>query len=83
MRQMKVIGTLVVVLLAADLVIRSTSGHAEVGPVSHPKVVGIAAHSGINGSGSTIYRIWDDGLVEQNKTCPMSEWCGWTIVPEE
>ena len=82
MRQMKVIGTLVVVLLAADLVIRSTSGHPEVGPVVHPKVVGIAAHSKANNLGSTIYRVWDDGLVEQNVT-GCGGWCGWTTVPDE
>ncbi len=55
-------------------------------PMASPPaiVVGIAAHGEFDGTGSTIYRVWSDGLVEQNRTaCVGCGWAGWAMVPED
>jgi hypothetical protein len=52
-----------------------------IGPAA--RVVGIAAHGEFDGTGSTIYRVWNDGLVEVNRArCDGCGWAGWVIVPD-
>ncbi len=53
-------------------------------PVPPAIVVGIATHGEFDGTGSTIYRVWSDGLVEVNRTaCAGCGWAGWVVVPED
>ena len=61
-----------------------------------PTVIGVSAIVIGTGLGdvSFIYRIWSDGMVEENRfvfntnNCPgaaeghLAGWCGWTTVPE-
>lgn len=83
--------TMAVVLFVAVMLL--PCGSTEVGAqpeldpgAAAPVVVGITAHAGINHQGSTVYRVWSDGLVEKNRTtvttCGNEQWCGWIVVPE-
>ena len=49
-----------------------------------PRLIDLAVHGEPNGSGSTLYRLWDDGLIETNRrTCDTCSWHGWAVVSGE
>lgn len=70
------LGVAVLILLGTRTTADDSTSHV---------VVGMAAHSYFDGSGSIIYRVWNDGMVEKNRqqsTACGGTWCGWTTVPE-
>lgn len=78
----------VVALLVATGVLISGYAMGEVGPpgpvVEPPVIIGLAAHGTPPEFGSTIFRLWDDGLIEVNRrpTLSNNSWVGWRIVPD-
>ncbi len=66
--------------IAASL---ATLTNAQPPPQAPASVIDIATHGEFDGTGSTIFRLWSDGLVEQNRTaCVGCGWAGWVVVPE-
>ncbi len=92
MRQMKLIGLLIVVLLAANLVVRSTSGDGKVDPgPPAPVVVSMTSHK-VSDVGCCetyhFYRVWSDGFTEWNARGinwdnGTASWRGWESIDDD
>lgn len=82
MRKTNLFGLLALAVAVLILIgARTTAGPQIVAPV----VVGMSSHSYFDGSGSIIFRVWDDGMVEKNRQDSNAcggTWCGWVTVPE-
>ena len=87
MRSPKLLTMAAVLFVAVILLPRGTMG-AKAQGVPDPGaaasvVVALAVHGEFDGTGSTVYRLWDDALIQVNsRTCTGCAWAGWVDVPE-
>ena len=46
-----------------------------------PRIIGLSVHGETNSTGSTVYRLWNDGQIEYNRReCSGCQWLGWFSV---
>lgn len=86
MRTTSTIITLTILAIALGLLLTAGLSATAAPPataIPAPKLIDLAVHGEPNGSGSTLYRLWDDGLTEINRrNCDGCAWSGWSAVPE-
>ena len=75
------IATALTGLLRMAMVAITPTAAAPPDVIQAPRIVNLAVHGEPTGSGSTVYRLWTDGLIEHNRReCAGCPWLGWFVV---